>query len=125
MEAVPVAQITWYRLLPTKALPAPHTAQTAATKRPLGSGDELTITIGMYKDGVVESSLNVYSLEEKHYGTYLCEAKNSLGEGSIELSIAKVKSNSPSSASSNWTTRSQRISFTMMIMLIVQTIMYL
>ena len=98
VESVPVARVTWYRV--TSSLPRPTLSSdesstfssgliSSTLKQVLRSGDDLSLSITEYKDGVMESTLRIPRIREEDYGVYRCEARNSLGESSAEIALER------------------------------------
>lgn len=71
VEAVPVPQISWFKLADddihdrdeSRPLPKPE-------YRRLHSSDDLEIAIHSFKDGLIESTLNIPAVKEHHFGKY-------------------------------------------------------
>lgn len=131
-EAVPVPKISWYREVaeedPESSSRSPNSFanedQGPRSHRKmilLHSGDEFGINIDTYKDGVIQTSLHIREVENKHYGSYVCVAKNAQGEAAINIKLHHPSTRPHSSSSGkNLSSTSTLVTAIVMTLLLIK-----
>ena len=95
VEAIPVPRISWFKITNDS------TSSSGIYKRHLKTGDEFSISVGAYKDGLIECSLRIANVTEAHFGRYRCEARNGQGEDGVDFVLEEGLLSSTSSSSSS------------------------